>query len=91
MAYMLTRIQVDDYEAWKPMFDSDPVGARGKATGHRILRASDAPNELFIQVEFRSLDDASAARDALLGSGVLERVKVTAGPTVAEEAETVVY
>jgi hypothetical protein len=91
MAYMLARIEVDDYDAWKPMFDSDPAGARKQAKGHRILRGSDEANEVFIQVEFGSTDDASAARERLLASGVLDRVTVKAGPTVAEEAEAVAY
>ena len=91
MTYMLTRIQVDDYEAWKPMFDSDPPGARKAAKGHRILRSTEEPNELFLQVEFASLEEADAARERLLASGVLDRVTVKAGPTVAEEAETIEY
>jgi hypothetical protein len=91
MAYMLTRIRVDDYDAWKPMFDSDPAGARKAATGHRILRGAEEPNEVFVQVEFASTGDANAARERLLASGVLERVTLTAGPTVAEQAEIVTY
>lgn len=91
MAFMLTRIQVDDYEAWKPIFDSDPPGARKAAKGHRLLRSLEEPNDVFVQVEFGSPEDARAARDRLLASGVLERVTVKAGPTVAEEAETVAY
>jgi hypothetical protein len=88
---MLTRIQVDDYEAWKPIFDSDPPGARKAAKGHRLLRSSEEPNDVFVQVEFDSPEDAKAARERLLASGVLERVTVKVGPTVAEEAETVAY
>ncbi len=91
MAFVLTRVRVDDYDAWKPMFDSDPPGARKAATGHRILRSVEEPNELFVQVEFASSDDADAARERLLASGVLDRVTVQAGPTVVEEAETVRY
>jgi hypothetical protein len=91
MAFMLTRIHVEDYNAWKPRFDSDPAGARSQAKGHRILRSADDPNELFIQVEFASPEEAAAARERLVASGVLERVSVTAGPAVAEEAETVAY
>jgi hypothetical protein len=91
VAFMLTRIQVDDYEAWKPIFDSDPPGARKAAKGHRLLRNLEEPNDVFVQVEFGSAKDARAARDQLLASGVLERVTVKAGPTVADEAETVAY
>ena len=91
MAFMLTRIQVDDYETWKRIFDADPPGARKAATGHRILRGLQEPNEVFVQVEFASSEDANAARERLLASGALDRVTLKAGPTVAEEAETVQY
>ena len=91
MSFLLTRISVDDYDAWKSMFDSDPVGARAAAKGHRILRGSDEPNEVFIQVEFGSSDEANAALERLRQGGVLDQVKVKAGPTVAEEAEAVAY
>lgn len=91
MPFMLTRIHVDDYDAWKPIFDTDPPGARKAAKGHRILRSAEDPNDLFIQVEFASREDAGAARERLLASGVLDRVTVKAGPAIAEEAETVDY
>lgn len=91
MPYMLTRIHVDDYDAWKPVFDSDPPSARTKAKGHRILRSLEDPDQLFIQVEFNSPGDAIAARDRLVASGVLDRVTLEAGPTLAEEAESVTY
>lgn len=91
MSFMLTRIHVQDYEAWKPMFDADEPGARSRAKAHRILRSADDPNDVFIQVEFASPEDAIAARERLLASGVLDRVDVQAGPAVAEEAETVAY
>jgi hypothetical protein len=91
MTFMLTRVRVEDYDAWKPVFDSDPPGARQAATGHRILRGAEDPDVVFVQVEFPSLTDAVAARERLLKSGVLDRVTVQAGPTVAEEAETVSY
>jgi hypothetical protein len=91
MSFMLTRIHVEDYEAWKPMFDADAPGARSRAKAHRILRSADDPNDVFIQVEFASPEDAIDARERLLASGVLDRVDVQAGPAVAEEAETVAY
>ena len=91
MAFMLTRLEVDDFDAWKNMFDSDPPGARSTAKGHRILRGTEEPNAVFIQVEFPSTDEAIAARERLQASGVLDRVTVKAGPTVAEETEAVAY
>jgi hypothetical protein len=91
MALILTRIQVDDYDAWKEMFDSARDTVRASAKGHRIVRSLENPNEVFIQVEFPSPEDANAARDQLLADGLLERVAVQNGPTVAEIAEAVQY
>ena len=87
MALILTRIHVDDYDTWKPMFDKDVPGARQAAKGHRILRNVDDPNEVFIQVEFDSAEDARTGREKLLASGVLDRFQDRTGPTVVEEAE----
>jgi hypothetical protein len=89
MAFMLTRIQVDDYDAWKGAFDGDPAGARKSANGYRILRSVENPNEVFISVEFPNADEAKTGRQRLIDSGVLERVKVQNGPTVCEQAEAV--
>ena len=87
MAVIFTRINVGDYDTWKPMFDRDSPGARRAATGHRLFRSSTDPNEVFIQVEFDSTEEAIAARERLLSSGVLDRFSDRTGPTVVEEAE----
>jgi hypothetical protein len=84
-------VEVDDYDAWKQMFDSDPFGVRTAAKGHRILRSVEDANELSVTVEFASADEANAARERLVKSGVFDRVSLKSGPTVAEEAEIVEY
>ena len=89
MAVILTRINVGDYDSWKPMFDQDLPGARRSATGYRLFRNREDPNEVFIQVEFGSTQEALAARERLLSSGVLDRFSDRTGPTVVEEAEAV--
>jgi hypothetical protein len=89
MAFILTRINVGDYDSWKPMFDQDLPRAREKAKGYRLFRNVDSPGEVFIQIEFESLDDAKEARQRLLSSGVLERFSDKTGPTVVEVAETI--
>jgi hypothetical protein len=89
MTYMLTRIDVGDYDAWKQMFDKDVPRARESASGWRIFRSVENPNEVFIQVEFSSAEDAATGRERLLASGVLDRFSDTTGPTVVEEAEVV--
>lgn len=91
MAYMVTQVEVQDYEAFKTMFDAGRDTVRRAAKGHRILRGGDDPNLLFIQVEFDSAEDARAAREELVASGALERVMVKSGPTLAEQAEAVSY
>jgi len=81
-AFIITRIQTRDYDTWRPMFDQDRPRAREKALLQRVLRSADDPNEVFIYLEYQSLDDANEARDRLLSSGVLDRFEDKHGPTV---------
>jgi hypothetical protein len=87
MAFIMTRIDVGDYETWKPMFDQDAPRAREAALGYRLFRNVENPGEVFIQIEFASSADAGAARERLLASGVLDRFADRSGPTVVEQAE----
>jgi hypothetical protein len=89
MALMVTRIKVANFDEWKAMFDTDPVKAREKATGYRILRGVDDPNEVYVQVEFTSDEDAREARGRLLDGGVLDRQVEYHGPTLVDEADAV--
>jgi hypothetical protein len=91
MAFIMTRVRVTDYDAFKPMFDEDPPGARREAKAHHLYRSVDDPNEVFVRVEFDSLEQARAAADRLRSSGVLDRWQDVNGPTVVEEAEAVNY
>jgi hypothetical protein len=88
MAFIMTRIAVGDYDTWKPMFDVDTPRARTAALGHQLFRSVDDPNEVFIQIEFASTDDANEARRRLLASGVLDRFENKHGPTVVQAVET---
>jgi hypothetical protein len=89
MAFVMTRINVGDYETWKPNFDKDVPRAREKARGYRLFRNVDDPTEVFVMVEFGSSDDAKEGAARLRASGVLDRFTETYGPTVVEEAEAV--
>ena len=94
MAIMLLHFEVDDYDAWKPGFDQDPVGrAAAGATSHKIARSVDNPNEVFIRVEFPSVEQAKAFRERLVASGAFERsgMRIQSGPTVAEPADEHTY
>jgi hypothetical protein len=89
VAFILTRINVGDYDTWKPMFDQDKPGAREASRGWRLFRSVDDPGQVFIQVEFGSVEDAQEGREKLLASGVLDRFSDKYGPIVVEEAEAV--
>jgi hypothetical protein len=91
MAFIFTRINVGDYDRWKPMFEQDAPGARSEAKGHRILRNPDAPNEVLLMIEYRSIQDAKVGRDKLIASGVLDRFDDKDNPKVFEHAEQVDY
>lgn len=89
MPFIITRINVGDYDAWKQSFDKDVPRAREAATGYRLFRSLQEPGEVFVQVEFASAGDAVTGAERLRSSGVLARFSDTSGPTVVEEVETV--
>jgi hypothetical protein len=86
-AFIITRIQVGDYDAWRPMFDQDQPRAREKAKVQRVFRDADDPNNVFILLEFTALEDAQEAQRRLVESGVLDRFEDKQGPHVVQEAE----
>ena len=85
-AFIITRIQTGDYDRWRPMFDQDQPRAREKARLQRVLRSTADPNEVFIYLEYASLEDANQARDRLMSSGVLNRFEDKHGPNVLVDA-----
>ena len=94
MAIVVLNFEVDDYDTWKPMFDEDPAGRRDSgATGHVVSRAVDNPNEVFIRVEFPSVEQAKTFRERLIASGATERggMRLKSGPTVADVDDATTY
>ena len=93
MAFTVLNFETDDYDGWKSMFDSDPAGRKQAGKGHIVSRNADNPDEVFVRVEFASVDDARAFRDRLVASGALNRPGMTVrmGPTVIEPVENVTY
>ena len=91
MAFMVMHFETDDYDAWKRMFDSDPVARREAAKGHIILRGVDNPNEVFVRAEFDSAERGQSFRKRLLESGALNTLNIKTEPTVVEAAEAVDY
>jgi hypothetical protein len=86
-AFIITRIQVGDYDSWRPMFDQDRPRAREKAKVQRVFRGVEDPSHVFIVLEFQSVDDAHEAQRRLIASGVLDRFEDKHGPNVVVEAE----
>jgi len=68
------------------MFDQDQPRAREKAVVQRVLQSANDANEVFIYLEYATLDDANEARDRLVSSGVLDRFADTHGPNVLVDA-----
>jgi hypothetical protein len=91
MAFFLTRLNVGDYDAWKPMFDDDGPGARRSAKGHRLFRSVEDPGQVYILVEFDSANEAKAGTERLRASGILDRFADKTEPVVIEESEAVRY
>ena len=90
MAFLL--IQFDaPWDEWKPIFDSDPAGRAEVAKGYVVARGVDNPNDIFVRVEFASVEEAQAFREKLIGTGVLGRYPVKMGPTVVEVADQHTY
>ena len=86
-ASITARVRVDDFDAWKVMFDRDLPNAREKALGWTVYRGTEDANEVFVRVDFESVEDATIARDRILSSGVLDRVPEHDGPVVVQQAE----
>jgi hypothetical protein len=91
MASMVGVFKTDDYEGWKRMFDSDPVGRKEVAKGHRVMRSVDDPGEVFVRVDFNSVDEAQAFRERLLASNALDNVTIVKEPTVVDVADEATY
>jgi hypothetical protein len=83
--------EVGDYDGWKQMFDSDPVGRNQAAKGHRVMRSVDNPNEVFVRLDFGSVDEAKAFREKLMASGALSNMTMIKEPTVVEVADDTTY
>ena len=57
---------ISDYDAWKAAFDGDPIGReRSGVRRYRVMRATDDPSQVMIDLEFYSLGEAEAVKVAL--------------------------
>jgi hypothetical protein len=57
-----------DFDAWKRAFDSDPLGReRNGVRRYRIVRLTDDPSHVAVDLEFDSAEEAEAFRSSLEG------------------------
>ncbi len=65
-AQLRMRYELEDYDAWRAMFDRDPLdrGASG-VISHRICRDADNDALVLVDLEFGTLAEAVAFRERL--------------------------
>jgi hypothetical protein len=86
---------VGNYDSWKRAFDSDPIGRQKSGVcRYRILRPTDDPNYVMIDLEFDGLKEAENVRSALQkmwGTPEAQRVMQNPKLRIVEQAETKEY
>jgi hypothetical protein len=80
-----------DVDRFKETFNEDPLGRKQAAKGHTILRSVDNPNQIFVRVEFGSVEEANAFRDRLRESNILDYLDIKVSPTVTELEDQATY
>jgi hypothetical protein len=80
-----------DFDAFKRQFDADPLDRKQSAKGHMLSRSVDNPNEIFVRIEFASVEDAKSFQQKVLGSDVMRNLTIKVPPTVTELADEATY
>jgi heme-degrading monooxygenase HmoA len=84
MAKLLVHHKVQDYSAWRKIFDEDDMRRKEYgSTGVQILKSASDPNDLTVLIDWPSVDAAKtfAASDALKekmkNAGVISQPEMT--------------
>jgi hypothetical protein len=94
VAFLLGHFEIADYDTWKrETFDADPAGREQSAKNYVISRGVDDPSQVFVRVEFDSVEKAASFRERLKESRALEveGVTVKTPPTIVEIADSADY
>jgi hypothetical protein len=84
--------RVPDYDAWKAAFDSDPIGReRSGVRRYRIMRTTDDPSHVVLDLELDSLGEAEAVKAALEDPTSPPEVTHGLRVRIVEEVETKEY
>jgi hypothetical protein len=86
---------VSNFDSWKAAFDNDPVGRQKSGVRrYHILRPTDDPNYVMIDLEFDRLKEAenfSSALRNLWGSTEAQKVMQNPKLRIVEQMETKEY
>ena len=83
MAYMFARHDVQDYEAWKSVFDSVlDLRKRNGEQSYQILRQGNGSNALFLIFEWDNLDNARNYAASPELKAAMERAGVIGKPDI---------
>ena len=83
MPQVVVQHSVEDFDAWKPVFDEHGEVRRAHgATGHRIYRTTEDPNTIVIVNEFATLEGAQAFMTDPSLKEAMARAGVTSAPQV---------
>lgn len=73
---------VNDFDAWKAAFDSDPADRAGSGVTHyEIFRLADDPQSVMIQLDFESRSQADAFLKVMEGVWKSPQVASSLGST----------
>ena len=83
MVYMLVQHSVQDYEAWKSVFDSvGDLRRRNGEKSYQILRQENGSNKLVALFEWDSLDNARKYAASTELKEAMQRAGVTGKPEI---------
>jgi hypothetical protein len=91
MAILVIEYNVDDYGAWKQVFDRDPLGRKERGgVGHWLYCDPDDASHFLLGMAFRTAAEAQAFRDLPAFQQVWE-ISGAGQSWVVEETEAVTY
>ena len=83
MAHMFGRATVEDYEAFRKVFDeAEEVRRSAGVTGTTVYQSVDNPNELTIRLEFSTADAAKTYASSEVLRECMKRSGLQGAPTI---------
>ena len=84
MAKLLVHHKVQDYSAWRKIFDEDDKNRKQYgSTGFQVFKSASDPNDLTVIMDWSSVDKAKAfatsdsLKEAMKNAGVISQPEVT--------------